>query len=298
MQGGSGKLRRLLFGLIAALACAGTAPGADVGINVLSTHVWDMPQPWFGGFSGMEVSENGETLTLITDRGSLVTARLTRVDGSITEARVLSRKALRHRNGQIIKGSVRDAEGLAIGTDGRAYVSFENRHRVALLDLRTGITRSLPAHPDFEGFPVNGGLEALAVHPDGRLITLAEQGAQSDGTIPLYSFQEGRWRISHHLPSRGPFLPVGADIDAQGRLYLLERAVTPLGFRSRLRRFHLDVPNPVAETLFTSIPGSYDNLEAVAVWSDPEGRTRLLLMSDDNFLPFQRTEIVEVVLTE
>ena len=91
---------------------------------------------------------------------------------------------------------------------------------------------------------------------------------------------------------------VGADFDDKGQLYLLERAVSPLGFRSRIRRFDLNAPALGETQLMTSSPGRFDNLEALSVWRDPEGNTRLTLISDDNFLPIQRTQIVEYLLTE
>lgn len=37
----------------------------------------------------------------------------------------------------------------------------------------------------------------------------------------------------------------------------------------------------------------HDNLEGISVWQDPDGRIRLTMISDDNFMVFQRTEIVE-----
>ena len=64
---------------------------------------------------------------------------------------------------------------------------------------------------------------------------------------------------------------VGADFDDKGQLYLLERAVSPLGFRSRVRRFDLNAPDLGETQLMISGPGRFDNLEALSVWRDPEG---------------------------
>lgn len=41
----------------------------------------------------------------------------------------------------------------------------------------------------------------------------------------------------------------------------------------------------------------YDNLEGIAVWDDGLG-IRLTMISDDNFLPVQRTELVEYRVTD
>ena len=48
----------------------------------------------------------------------------------------------------------------------------------------------------------------------------------------------------------------------------------------------------------TSLPSQYDNLESLAVWRDDAGATWVTAISDDNFLPIQRTQIVEFRLTD
>jgi len=52
------------------------------------------------------------------------------------------------------------------------------------------------------------------------------------------------------------------------------------------------------ETLLVSRLGEFDNLEGMSLWRDADGDIRVTLVSDDNFLPVQRTEIVEFVLRE
>ena len=42
--------------------------------------------------------------------------------------------------------------------------------------------------------------------------------------------------------------------------------------------------------------GVHGNLEGLAVWQDPAGQIRLTMVSDDNYLPFMRGQIVEYVL--
>ncbi len=259
---------------------------------------WERAEPWFGGFSGMEVSVDGTLLTLITDRGSLVRARVLRGDAGLSGIELLSRQSLKDSDGSDLRAKYRDAEGLAIGADQRAFGSFESKDGVARIDLNTGRITGIPGHPEFARMNVNSGLEALAVHPDGRLFTLSEVPANPSKTTPLYEFAGGSWGISHRIPVSGPFRPVGADFDDAGRLYLLERTVTPLGFRSQIRRFDLNADPVVAETLLSTFPAAYDNLEAISLWTDPSGTTRVLAISDDNFFALQTTQIVEFVLTE
>ena len=100
------------------------------------------------------------------------------------------------------------------------------------------------------------------------------------------------------MPQRGPFQPTGADIGPDGLLYILERAFTPLGFRSRIRRVDPNSPGVEAQTLITTSPGVHDNLEGISVWQSHSGATCLTLVSDDNFLAIQTSELVEYALTE
>ena len=267
-------------------------------MEIDSNLFWDVPEPWFGGFSGMEVSPDGQSLTIISDRGVLVTARLIRAADTVTGIELLSVDPLRQADGTPLQDGLIDAEGLATDAGGQAFVSFENKHRVMALDLSRGITTPLASYKDFAQLGFNTGLEALAIHPDGWLFTLSEGKADETGTTPLYQLKDGRWRISHRVPLKGPFVPVGADFDDSGRFYLLERTLSPLGFRSRIRRFDLDAGPNAVETLVSTIPGTFDNLEALSVWRDPLGQTRLVLISDDNFLSLQRTQIVEYVIKE
>ena len=79
-----------------------------------------------------------------------------------------------------------------------------------------------------------------------------------------------------------------------GKLYVLERDFRGLrGFASRVRRYAFDdtgigPPEPVLTTSLMQ----FDNLEGIAVWADGQG-IRITMISDDNFLFVQRTELVE-----
>ncbi len=45
-------------------------------------------------------------------------------------------------------------------------------------------------------------------------------------------------------------------------------------------------------------PYPIDNMEGIAAWRTPEGATRILLLSDDNFNPLQRTLLLLFELKE
>ncbi|MGC1496286.1 MAG: esterase-like activity of phytase family protein [Sulfitobacter sp.] len=281
------------------LACCTALPAqADPKARLVSNVSWSLSNPWFGGFSGAEVSADGARITLITDKGSLIEGNIVREGGALVTIQVISQKALKYASGTPLKGKRTDAEGLAIGQNGQAFVSFEHDHRVTRLDIKTGRTTKYTGAPEFAKFEPNSGLEALAVHPDGTLYALPEKAGGRKAPFPVYTLSNNQWRIAAHIPRRGPFLPVGADFDDAGVLYLLERAATPLGFRSRIRRFDPNAAKWGEVTLLTTGPGRFDNLEAISVWRDGAGQTILTLISDDNFLPIQRTQIIEFVVTQ
>ena len=234
-----------------------------------------------GGFSALEVTVADHALT-VSDRGRFFDLHMVRNErGEIESVEATPAD---------IAMSTRDTEGLAIQGD-RVFASFEGP--AVVREIGRSI---LPPHPDFRSMHNNGALEALAIDPTGRLVTLAERGSGS--TMPLYRFAEGAWAIVAQVPRRDGFSPVGADFGPEGRLYMLERQFTLIGFRSRIRRFNLEAPDLAEAVLWTSYALQHDNLEGISVWTDPAGDVRLTLVSDDNFQPFQRSQVVEYILID
>lgn len=260
-------------------------------LHLESEFTWYNNASWFGGFSGVELSSDGQSMTIVTDRGRIVQANLHRDAGSITSAEITHSVAMRDEAGKILRKPFSDAEGLAIAPGGQHYVSFEGQHRIVMVDMKNGVTTPFVTFPASNFQAENSGFEALAVGADGTIFTIPEQ--TKGDHFPLFAFKDGAQVIAAQIPRNGPFLPVGADFDANGRLYLLERTVTPLGFRTRIRRIDLDVATPHSVTLIQTLPARFDNLEGISVWEDASGRTRLTLVSDDNFMPFQSTQIIE-----
>jgi len=292
------KLIRACLPFFLLIACVAPAAQTEPVVQVDSVLTWSHPAPWFGGFSGVEVNADGTRLIAVSDRGRVVQARMVREEGRLVSLELEKNAPLKGPKGKVLSGKAHDAESLARDNTGQLYVSFEHNHRVARLDSENGVTTPLPKHQDFAGFEPNAGMETLAAHPDGRLFATPEGGGAASGDLSLYAFDGTRWTIAAEIPRRGPFLPVDADFAEDGTLYLLERTITPLGFRSRIRSFDLTAHALGEETLLTSGPGQYDNLEALSTWQDAAGQTRLTLLSDDNFFVMQRNEVVELILAK
>lgn len=186
----------------------------------------------------------------------------------------------------------RDSEGLAYAGD-TLFFSYEGP------DAMVAHSKAVvPNHPDFATFSDNGSLEALAGARDGTLYTLPERFSDPSQPFPLYRFRNGVWDIIGHVPRRGGFRPVGADIGPDGMLYILQRAFGLLGFRSRIIRLDPDDLKATPMTLLTTGPGLHDNLEGLTVWRSTSGATCLSMVADDNFASFLRNELVEYAVTE
>lgn len=289
------RLRPVVAIAFFGLAACGPALTAENGIaEFVGSHTWTNSANRFGGYSGIEILDGGSRFAVIGDRGTIVAGDFQREAGRITGVRSGPILDLRDSDGTDLDRFETDAEGLAIGADGRMYVSFEGEHRVwAYRDPRSAAT-ALPAHPDFELLDLNSGLEALAIDPAGRLYAMPERSARETRLFPVYRFENGAWDIPFSIARRGSFLPVGADFGPDGRLYLLERYVTIFGFRNRIRSFRVtgDSIGDEREILVTGA-GDHDNLEGLTAWRDAAGNIRLTMISDDNLRPFQITEFVE-----
>jgi len=301
--------RRPVFALGAAgaltaavvLCLAAGAKEAESGPAAwLGTHVWTMNNDRFGGFSAIEVEADGSAFVAVSDRGAIVPGTFQRdADGLITGVTAGPLAVLRGRSEEALTRAWSDSEGIAIGPDGKIWISFEIAPRLLQYERLFGPASLLPIPRDFSRLHSNGSLEALAVAPDGALYTLPEESVRNDGAFPVYRFRDGSWDQPFILPSDGDFLPVGADFGPDGRFYLLERDFGAFGFSTRVRRFVLSGDSIEAgETLLQTSAGTHGNLEGIGVWRDAQGRLRLTMIADNNFKSFLDTQIVEYALRD
>lgn len=279
----------VVFGLVSS-----TNPPLPPGF--VAAYHWQSNDPRFGGFSAIAMSADGGQVLTINDKSAYVTGLITRDDvGRIVQILAEPAKRLRDQYGNLYSRYRGDTEGLALAADGSLYISFEQNPRLARFDALTGRGILLPKHADFKTMYRNAALEALAIDADGALYTLPERPTGAATSFPIYRYQSGLWDQPFGLPQRGSFLAVAADIGPDGRFYLLERQFSGLaGFASRVRRFVLKPDGLSGEqVLLQTKPGQHDNLEGLSVWRDHTGALRLTMISDNNFLFPQRTEIVE-----
>lgn len=278
------------------LAClfvlAGCGHTLSAGPTLLSETRWSDSVEGFGGFSGLELSDDGMRFTTITDRGIWVTTGdLLRKDGLIVGIANRNTVSFPRRNGTYGKVWT-DAEGLAIAPDGTVYVSTEApHHTVFAFPLGIGNANALPQHSAFATLQSNSSLEALAIGHDGALYAIPERSGRMSRPFPVYRFKDGAWDIPFEIKRIGEHLISGADIGPDNRLYVLERHFTGIGFKTRVRRFNLD--GTEEDVILDTPNGTHDNLEGISVWRDAAGYLRMTMISDDNFNFFQQTQIVE-----
>ncbi len=272
--------------------------GSTRGVQFVSVVELSHKSALFGGLSGIEVSQGGDVLVAVGDRGTLFTAVIERDnEGRITGLKWSEGARLQTRQGVPLPPRMRDAEGLVFEGDGTVLVSFEGQHRVDRYALTGVLIGSFAEAGNFTKLQSNSGLEALAKSLGGQVVAIPERSGAMGRPFPIYEFDGEGWRQEKSVPRRGAFLPVGADFGPDGALYLLERDYFFSGFRSRVRRFSWSEGQLADETeLLVTRFWQRDNLEGISVWSDVNGQTRLTLISDDNFNALQKSELVEYVV--
>ena len=292
---------RALGAILSALLIAAGAPAPAVTLDYVGTYVWTGSEASFGGFSGIEISDDGTGFHALSDRSWLYWGSIERDgQGRIRGVNIAGRAHLKDSKGRELKpGYLGDSEGLAIAPDGTIWVSFEGLDRIASYSSPDAPATRQPEPPDLPAFKTNSGMEALAIRDDGMLVAILERSGREDLPFPVLGFKDGSWSRLGRIRRDPRWLMVGADFGPDGMLYVLERDFRGLlGFASRVRRMRLTADGPQdEEILLTTRPLQYDNLEGIAVWDDGQG-IRLTMISDDNFLILQRTEIVEYRLRE
>ena len=266
----------------------------------------------FGGFSGLWRDPVRPRLVAISDHARWLTAEI-RYDGTrlagLSEARISP--VLGEGGIALRQGPSYDCESLAMA-DGIAYVGIERTHQIRRFDWGASGPRAegrpIPVPRDVAGLESNGGIEALAIAPPGHplsgsLLAFAEVSPEGeDAPVPAWVVT-GADRFAFRVAKTEKYSITDAAFLATGDLLLLERSFSPLhGSGCRIRRFARDAIRAGAtidgEVIFEA-DRSYeiDNMECLTVHRDAAtGETALTLMSDDNFMPFQRTLLLEFTL--
>jgi hypothetical protein len=249
-----------------------------------------------GGLSGMLIDDD-LVATFVDDRTRWAQARIVLRDGLAQALTPIASGPLRDGAGRVLpRGFGGDAEALARLPDGTWLVGFERWHRVRAYRHLDGPGAYFEAPAGLGAAPRNGGLEALALLEDGRLLAIAE--ALPPAGIPSlrqgWVGGPGGWAPLAYRPAPG-FDPVDAAGLPDGGALVLERRFRVWeGFSGRLVRVAAGDLSPGAviegqEILrIDGMPVPAENFEGVAVLRHG-GRTLVGIVADDNHMPNQRS---------
>ncbi|MFQ5852023.1 MAG: esterase-like activity of phytase family protein [Candidatus Binatia bacterium] len=257
----------------------------------------------FRGLSGLELSADSNSLYAVSDYGYWFSARLRHdVQGRLTGLGPWEMGPLLTPEGGIAEGRLRDAEALVRDQDGSLIVAFEQNHRLwrypPAVNPFAFRPKVLPVPPELLKAPGNGGLEAVTVLPDSRLLLLTEDYKNPDGSLKGWLIEKDRFFTLSYLDSDG-FRPTDLATLANGDVLLLERRYDWLVWmHTRIRRLSRSRLKPGARLQGELVaelgpPLSVDNFEGLAVRQDPKAGTFLYVISDDNYIPLQRTLLLQ-----
>jgi hypothetical protein len=252
------------------------------------------PDSDFGGISGLIVSPDGKSFLAITDSSHWLTGKLSYTDGRLTGLTGKEIAPLRDLSGKPLQGKAGDAEGLAGTMDGDVYVSFEGDHRIWKyafgkdgLDA-TPVAVKVPA--DLAKAPGNGGLEAITLLSDGKLLAITESYEDADGDIRGWLIDPaGKAAASLALKRRAPYDVTDARQLENGDVLTLERRfnrVGGVGFAvRRIKADALKSGSPIEAEVIADAGMNYliDNMEGLSIRKTSDGRTLVYLVSDNNF---------------
>jgi hypothetical protein len=299
---GSVIARRSLLGLLPGVACAQpddyatpfALPERDGALRPLGGLRLNTGRIGLGSFSALHLAPD-LTLTALNDRGRWMRAQLLMRDGRPVGLGTPFLGQLRDGSGEALtRPRSMDSESLARLPDGSWLVGFERWHRIRRFSRLEAPGTFFEAPPGLENAPDNGGLEALATLPDGRLLAIAEFQTPS-GELALrraWLGGPGAWVPRSYRPAPG-FGVTDAAALPDGSVVVLERYYTPLeGVSARLVHVPRDVvlgSGVMEGTPILRMPpdAPAENWEGVAVL--PRGdRLWLALIVDDNDNPLQR----------
>jgi len=233
-------------------------------------------------------------LYAISDRGNLYHFNI-KMDKKIRDLKLLQSFSLRDGEGEKLRGTERDSEGLAVYGD-KLLISFERNQRVALYSKNGIELKKMKLNKKLRDksryIEANKGLEAVTYNDKYGLITIPEEilkGVKKKKYHTLYA-KKKVWRFK----ADGDITSI--EFIDKNTLLILLRKYRFMGNRfTSLVRVHLDRCNKKrvcqSELLakFDSFRGWHiDNFEGLC----KVDKNRYLMISDDNGSFFQKTLLV------
>ncbi len=201
--------------------------------------------------------------------------------------------------------AMRDSESMAFDApSGKVWVGFEWVSRICRYDSGFTHAEALTVVPQMARWSKVAGPESLLRLPDGRFLSIAEDTPEDKPARPMLVFDrdptDPRVQVTEmfydapddYSPSDMAQLP-------DGRIVVLNRVFTPPGhlFRvivSLMEPFAVKAGAHVKSRVLARFdpPVVNDNFEALAITTE-QGVPILWIMSDDNYMDFQRTFLLK-----
>ncbi|MFN3509430.1 MAG: esterase-like activity of phytase family protein [Allorhizobium sp.] len=290
----------------------GGNPTLSPGLTFVGGVELSSPEPLFGAFSSIRFRDQ-QSFIGVFDTGYWIEGRILRdAGGRLAGLEAVRLAPLLDASGRESASKFHvDAESLALDGD-RAYVGFEQRHRVLSYGPLSDLGKALPSAPiafpfDLDILHSNGGFESLVIAPQGSeiagaLVAISEKSFDDNGNI-YAAIVGGPLAGEFRVRPRDDFEITDAAYLPDGDLLLLERRFSiATGVGMRLRRIEGASIRPDAvvdgEILFeANYRSQIDNMEGLDVLPEPDGSVRLIVVSDDNHSILQRTLMLEFRLT-
>jgi hypothetical protein len=270
----------------------------------------------FGGLSGVTFTGPDQQVLFVSDRGQFVAGKLAYDDHDrLLGLLGVGVSPMANSKGvPLPRQYARDAESVETvyrdGIPAAVRVGFEHLTRVADFALADGVpggpAREVAIPQWLSDNRTNETLESVCIAPPtspvaGSTLLLTEAVMDEAGNHraellgqsdkgPL-SLQPNPGRV----PTDCAFLP-------NGDLLVLERGIAFIAFTMALRRIPAAQVRPgsimAGEVILEASGGTIDNMESLAVHTAPDGETRILIGSDNNFNDWQRTLLLEFGLPE
>jgi hypothetical protein len=267
----------------------------------------------FGGFSELHIEPDGSHFVSASDRGSWLRGRIVYRDGKPAGIADAEMAPMLGQDGTPLAArNWFDSESLT-ERDGMLYVGFERVEKIVRFNYRRdGLAargEPIPVPPDFKTLAFNLSLECLAAPAKGsplsdKLIVVTERSLDEAGNMRSFLLDgKDAKNTERFTVKRHDDFDVSDCVALPGDLLLLERRFALLhgGLSMRIRRIPLADIKPGAvidgkNLIEADLGYEIDNMEGLGVHRNASGETILTLISDDNFLPFQRTLLLQFAL--
>jgi hypothetical protein len=260
------------------------------------------PNAAFGGWSALDISDDGSNVVAVSDSSYWMTAELSWSEhGWLDDVSDIELAPILGTEGQELSGDEEDSESIAKLADGRYAVAFERHHRMNAYDLGTdfenlhsAVGQALPMPPRLEFLPNNGGLEGLVALSGGAILAAVEYPPSEGEPRLLWHFDGTDW-AEVRVQATPEFAMTSLDVHG-GYIYALERFwEAEVGTRIRIIRFAqsaLTSGDIIEPELLGALEASnpVDNFEGISIF-ERDGETVVLIISDDNYNQYgsQRT---------